>query len=56
LADLRDPAGGTSTGPSFVVAADVDGSYRRSYDDGFEVEFVSLERLIERLSTEPPAR
>ena len=37
-------------GPSFVVAADVDGSYRRSYDDGFEVEFVSLEQLIARLA------
>jgi predicted AAA+ superfamily ATPase len=32
-------------GPSFVVAADVDGSYRRSYG-GFDVEFVSLERLV----------
>jgi predicted AAA+ superfamily ATPase len=35
-------------GESFVVAPDVDVSYTRSYD-GFAVEFVSLERLIERL-------
>jgi predicted AAA+ superfamily ATPase len=32
-------------GKSFVVAPDVDTPYRRSYD-GFEVEFVPLERLI----------
>lgn len=36
-------------GPSFVVAADVDVPYRRSFD-GFEAEFVSLEQLIERLT------
>jgi predicted AAA+ superfamily ATPase len=38
-------------GPNFVVATDVDASYRRSYD-GFEAEFVSLDRLVERLSKE----
>lgn len=37
-----------SDGPSFVVATDVDTPYKRDCD-GFEVEFVSLERLIERL-------
>jgi predicted AAA+ superfamily ATPase len=36
-------------GESFVVATDIDAPYRRSYDD-FEVSFVSLEHLIERLS------
>ncbi len=36
-------------GPSFVVATDVGSPYRRRYD-GFEVEFVSLEQLIERLT------
>lgn len=36
-------------GPNFVVAADVDGSYTRPYD-GFEVEFVSLDALIARLT------
>jgi predicted AAA+ superfamily ATPase len=36
-------------GPSFVVAPDVDAPYKRSYD-GFEVDFVSLERLIARLA------
>lgn len=35
-------------GSSFVVAADVDASYSRSYD-GFELEFVSLDGLIRRL-------
>jgi predicted AAA+ superfamily ATPase len=39
-------------GPSFVVAADIDTPYRRRCD-GFEVEFVSLEQLIERLMAEP---
>jgi predicted AAA+ superfamily ATPase len=38
-------------GPNFVVAPDVDASYRRSYD-GFEVEFVSLDRLIAHLAKE----
>lgn len=41
-------------GPSFVVAPDVDTPYRRSYE-GFEVEFVSLDGLIERLEDEPLA-
>jgi uncharacterized protein len=41
-------------GPTFVVAADVDAHHRRSYD-GFEVEFVPLERLIARLADEPLA-
>ncbi len=41
-------------GPSFVVATDVDDSYRRSYD-GFEVEFASLDRLVEQLAKEPLA-
>ncbi len=36
-------------GKNFVVTPDVDASYRRSYD-GFEVEFVSLEQLIAKLS------
>jgi uncharacterized protein len=36
-------------GPSFVVAPDVDASYKRSYD-GFEVEFISLDRLIAALA------
>ncbi len=36
-------------GASFVVATDIDTPYKRTYD-GFEVEFVSLERLIARLS------
>lgn len=38
------------TGPSFVVAADVDTPYRRSFD-GFEAEFVSLDQLIERIAS-----
>ncbi len=41
-------------GPSFVVATDVDAHYKRSYD-GFEVEFASLDRLVERLAEEPLA-
>jgi uncharacterized protein len=36
-------------GPSFVVGADVDTPYKRSFD-GFEAEFVSLGHLIDRLS------
>jgi uncharacterized protein len=36
-------------GVSFVVASDVEASYTRTYD-GFEVEFVSLESLIEKLA------
>lgn len=36
-------------GPNFVAAHDVDAPYRRSYD-GFEVEFVSLDRLIAHLA------
>ncbi len=36
-------------GASFVVATDIDTPYKRSYDN-FEVEFVSLEHLIARLS------
>ena len=39
-------------GESFVVAADVETEYVRTYD-GFRVTFVSLEDLITRLSTEP---
>jgi predicted AAA+ superfamily ATPase len=39
-------------GESFVVAADVETEYARTYD-GFRVTFVSLEDLITRLSTEP---
>ena len=35
-------------GPNFVVATDVDTPFKRTLD-GLEVEFVSLERLIERL-------
>lgn len=38
-------------GPSFVVATDVERSHRRSHDS-FEVEFVSLEQLIARLTGE----
>jgi hypothetical protein len=38
-------------GPSFVVATDVESSHKRSYDS-FEVEFVSLEQLIARLTGE----
>lgn len=41
-------------GPSFVVAADVQGPYARNYD-GFRAEFVSLEELTARLSQEPLA-
>lgn len=41
-------------GESFVVAADVDAAYGRSYDD-FDVRFVSLESLVERLSSVPLA-
>lgn len=36
-------------GASFVVASDVEAPYKRTYD-GFGVEFVSLETLIERLA------
>ncbi len=36
------------SGASFVVAADVEMPYRRVYD-GFAVEFVSLDQLIQRL-------
>jgi len=39
-------------GESFVVAADVETPYRRSYDD-FDLSFVSLEGLIERLTSDP---
>ncbi len=35
-------------GPNFVVATDVDTPFKRTLD-GVEVEFVSLERLVERL-------
>ncbi|HXV05711.1 MAG TPA: DUF4143 domain-containing protein [Solirubrobacterales bacterium] len=38
-------------GPSFVVAPDVDAPYKRSYD-GFEVEFVSLDGLLARISSQ----
>jgi len=41
-------------GESFVVAADVEAAYARTFD-GFRVEFVSLEDLITRLSTAPLA-
>ena len=41
-------------GPSFVVAADVDVPHTRAYDN-FQAEFLSLEDLIARLSTEPLA-
>jgi hypothetical protein len=41
-------------GESFVVAADVEAAYARTYD-GFRVHFVSLEDLITRLSTAPLA-
>jgi hypothetical protein len=37
-------------GETFVVAADVEDPYKRSYD-GFEAEFVSLDRLIDRLAS-----
>jgi len=39
-------------GPNYVVATDVDAPYARSWD-GLEVEYVSLEQLIARLSSEP---
>jgi uncharacterized protein len=39
------------SGPSFLVAADVDSPYTRSYD-GFGLEVVPLEQLIERLEVE----
>jgi predicted AAA+ superfamily ATPase len=39
-------------GPNYVVATDVDAPYTRSRD-GLEVEYVSLEQLIARLSGEP---
>jgi uncharacterized protein len=35
-------------GPNFVAATDIDAPYRRKFD-GFDVEFVSLELLIEQL-------
>lgn len=41
-------------GENLVVAADVDTPFRRS-GDGFEVDFVSLEEAVERLSREPLA-
>lgn len=41
-------------GENFVVAADVEESYSRTYE-GFQVDFVSLEDLIARLSTAPLA-
>ncbi|MEX2447745.1 MAG: DUF4143 domain-containing protein [Solirubrobacterales bacterium] len=41
-------------GESFVVAADVDASFKRTFGD-FEVEFCSLEQAIGRLSREPLA-
>jgi uncharacterized protein len=41
-------------GPNFVVAPDVDTPYTRTYDDA-TVEFVSLDRLIEKLVPEPLA-
>lgn len=41
-------------GQNFVVASDIDRSYVRSYD-GLELEFLSLEMLIDRLSTQPVA-
>jgi uncharacterized protein len=41
-------------GPSYVVAADVDTPHTRAYDH-FKAEFVSLEDLVARLSTEPLA-
>lgn len=37
-------------GASFAVATDVDTPYKRTYD-GFQVEFVSLAQLIDRLSS-----
>jgi predicted AAA+ superfamily ATPase len=37
-------------GENFIVATDIDTPYRRAYD-GFEVEFVSLDQLIARLSS-----
>jgi predicted AAA+ superfamily ATPase len=39
-------------GESFVVAADVDASFRRTFGD-FAVEFLSLEEAVRRLSREP---
>jgi uncharacterized protein len=41
-------------GPNFVVAPDVNPPFVRGFG-AFEVEFVSLEQLISRLSTEPLA-
>ena len=37
---------------SHARATDVDSPYSRRYD-GFEAEFVSLEKLVERLTDEP---
>lgn len=39
------------SGPTFLAAADVDSTYSRSYD-GFDLEVVSLQQLIERLEEE----
>lgn len=41
-------------GENFVVASDVEAAHARSYD-GFEVQFLSLEQLIERLISQPLA-
>lgn len=41
-------------GPNYVVAADVDAPYERSRND-LRVEYLPLERLIERLAAEPLA-
>jgi len=38
-------------GGNYVVASDVDTPYGRTYD-GFEVEFVSLDQLVARLSNQ----
>ena len=40
-------------GPSFVVATDIDTPYKRRYDN-FEIEFVSLDELINRLGGTSP--
>ncbi len=41
-------------GENFVVAPDVEAAHARSYD-GFEVQFLPLEQLIERLASQPLA-
>jgi hypothetical protein len=53
-AALRSFRGSYPQGENYVVAADVDGAYTRTYRET-EVRFVSLDELIVRLAREPLA-